>query len=114
MAIEIDTRLIIPYNVGGRGRDASRMFMRDLVFRLRDKRIELTTDAHNPYVLAVEEAFRGRSDYATTQAEGVHNSLVERQNLTIRTQVKRFARDTNGHSKLGSRTSCTTWNGWPE
>ena len=31
--------------------------------------------------------------------EGVANSFVERQNLTIRTSVKRFVRRTNAHSK---------------
>lgn len=36
-------------------------------------------------------------DYGTTEMEGVANSFVERQNLTMR--MKRFARRTNAHSK---------------
>ena len=45
---------------------------------------ELTTDAHMSYPAAVEEAFSGHVDYGTTEMEGVANSFVERQNLTMR------------------------------
>ena len=46
-----------------------------------------------------EEAFSGHVDYGTTEMEGISNSFVERQNLTMRMSMKRFARRTNAHSK---------------
>ena len=97
-ALDVDSKLIISYLVGGRGGEYAKIFMRDLADRL-DGRVELTTDAYTPYQAAVEEAFSGHVDYGTTEMEGVSNSFVERQNLTMRMSMKRFARQTNAHSK---------------
>ncbi len=98
VAIDIDTKLVISYLVGGRGLEFARTFMRDLASRL-EGRVELTTDAYGAYPQAIEEAFSGRVDYGTTEMEGVSNSFVERQNLTMRSHMKRYARETNAHSK---------------
>ena len=97
-ALDVDSKLIISYLVGGRGGEYAKIFMRDLAARL-DGRVELTTDAHAPYQATVEEAFSGHVDYGTTEMEGISNSFVERQNLTMRMSMKRFARQTNAHSK---------------
>ena len=97
-ALDVDSKLIVSYLVGGRGGEYAKIFMRDLASRL-EGRVELTTDAHIPYQAAVEEAFSGHVDYGTTEMEGISNSFVERQNLTMRMSMKRFARQTNAHSK---------------
>ena len=86
------------YLVGDRGGETAKVFIKDLAARL-DGKVELTTDAHHSYPAAVEEAFSGHVDYGTTEMEGVYNSFVERQNLTMRMSMKRFALRTNAHSK---------------
>ena len=95
VAIDTDTKLVISYLTGGRGMDYGRMFMRDLASRI-SSRVQLTTDEYPVYPPAVREAFGGNVDFEFGDAA---NSFVERQNLTIRTHIKRFARKTNAHSK---------------
>ena len=95
IALDVDYKLIISYLTGGRGTNYGEMFMRDLASRLWG-RIQLTTDKHPAYPPAVDEVFGKNVDFEFGDAA---NSFVERQNLTMRTSMKRFARKTNAHSK---------------
>jgi IS1 family transposase len=127
-AICADSKLMVSYLVGQRGPQWANDFMQDVASRI-DSRIQLTTDGLKMYAEAVEGAFGMDVDYAmliklyandsfdtkyspgecigtqTAVLQGspdpahISTSFVERQNLTMRTSIKRFARLTNGHSK---------------
>ena len=62
-AIDADTKLCVTYYVGDRGKLSAWNFMRDAAKRIVGKP-QITTDAHKPYLSAVEEAFGGDADYA--------------------------------------------------
>lgn len=62
-AIDADTKLCISYLVGGRDTGWAMDFMADCAYRIIS-RPQITTDAHKPYLKAVEEAFGGDADYA--------------------------------------------------
>jgi IS1 family transposase len=62
-AIDAETKLCISFLIGGRTTGWATDFMSDC----RDRIIgnpQITTDAHKPYLKAVEEAFGGDADYA--------------------------------------------------
>lgn len=55
-AIEASNKMIVSFMVGGRDGEYALAFMDDLRSRLAN-RVQLTTDGHNAYLRAVEEAF---------------------------------------------------------
>ncbi|MCZ7584979.1 MAG: IS1 family transposase [Deltaproteobacteria bacterium] len=62
-ALDSVSKVIVSYLVGGRDADWALAFMDDLRSRLAN-RVQLTTDAHKAYLVAVEEAFGADTDYA--------------------------------------------------
>lgn len=63
VGLDADTKLVMSYLVGGRGAGWARDFMMDCASRIAGTP-QITTDAHKPYLKAVEEAFGGDADYA--------------------------------------------------
>lgn len=63
VAMDADTKLVPSYRVGWRDLREATAFMSDLAARLRH-RVQLTTDGHRSYLLAVSGAFAGKVDYA--------------------------------------------------
>jgi IS1 family transposase len=65
-AIDADSKLIVSWLVGNRDLPSAWTFMQDVASRLKH-RVQLTTDAHRPYLNAVEDAFGSNVDYAMLQ-----------------------------------------------
>jgi IS1 family transposase len=62
-ALDADSKLIISWFVGDRDAQSANIFMHDVAARLAN-RVQLTTDAHHAYLIAVDNAFRLDIDYA--------------------------------------------------
>jgi IS1 family transposase len=63
VAMDSESKLVISYLVGKRDAGWASEFMQDVAARVAN-RIQLTTDAHKPYLKAVEGAFGADVDYA--------------------------------------------------
>lgn len=125
-ALDADTRLMINWTVGKRDLPTGHMFMQDLASRVSGPQPQITTDGHDPYVEAVENAFGVDVDFAMVVKQygtkpgdrryqylgadktvmvgqpdisHISTSYVERANLTMRTNIRRFTRKTNAFSK---------------
>ncbi len=62
-ALDSQSKMILPYLVGGRDAEYALEFIDDLRGQLAN-RVQLTTDGHKPYLQAVEESFGADIDYA--------------------------------------------------
>lgn len=76
IAIDADTKLIPSFFVGDRDAESANEFIHDLADRLAH-RVQLTTDGHNAYLTAVEEAFGADIDYAMLVK--IYGSNVEKE-----------------------------------
>lgn len=63
VAICADSKLFVTWLIGGRDADYAMAFVDDVAQRLKH-RVQITSDAHGPYLTAVDTAFGGQVDYS--------------------------------------------------
>lgn len=103
IAIDADTKIVVAWRIGKRGKRDAKAFIADLKSRLK-YRIQLTTDSHGPYFKAVEGAFGSEIDYVTVKnwekrkkKKSKDDAPEEKQPPTIRAGKPDPARITTNH-----------------
>ncbi len=66
-ALDADTKLMVSYFVGDRSGESAVIIADDLRSRVSNERLQITTDAHNAYRRAIEEAFGADARLATIE-----------------------------------------------
>lgn len=111
VAVDADTKLVPSWRLGQRDLATAKDFMGDLARRVKG-RVQVTTDALRTYVNVIEDAFGAEVDYdGNPDFKHVSTSFVERQNWTVRTNMRRYTRLSNGFSrKLENHAAATALN----
>ena len=65
--LDADTKLMVSSFVGDRSGESALILADDLRRRVSSERVQITTDGHNAYLRAIEEAFGADADYATLE-----------------------------------------------
>lgn len=78
VALDADSKLVVSWLVGKRNTEYAVAFMKDVAARLSN-RVQLTTDGHKGYLVAVDEAFGINIDYAMLQKlyGGMENNKLQ-------------------------------------
>lgn len=78
-AIDADSKLCVSWLVGERDSESATLFMKDVASRLAN-RVQLSTDGHKPYLVAVDAAFAGEIDYAQiVKKYGIQSTTDQRR-----------------------------------
>lgn len=127
-AIDADTKLVPCFMLGNRDSRTAKAFIDDLAPRLTN-RVQVTSDGFKCYLEAIEGGFGCEVDYAmlvkvygvsqeeiryspaecisceqkvisgSPDQQHISTSFIERQNWTVRTNMRRYTRLSNGFSR---------------